>query len=295
MNSPASSSRISQDPRPLQIAIRCLLLGYGVLGLDFEVDPIHAGGMVAAALGTQLLCTWLWRLPRFDPQSAVLSGLSLALLLRSSSLSLAFVAGALAISSKFLLRWNGKHLFNPSCFALVAMMAATDGAVWVSAGQWGSAALFALAVIAIGVAARGRNPRSDVTWAFLGFWSAIVLARAAWLGDPIAIPLHTLQNGALLVFAFFVISDPKTIPDSRPGRIVFAALVAAGAGMVDYAFFRTNALLWSLALLAPVVPILDRFLPGENFSWRSPAPLRPIRVSGGFTPPAIERRTPCNV
>ena len=75
-------------------------------------------------------------------------------------------------------------------------------------------------------------------------WSA---GRSYWLGEPLAIPLHRLESGALLLFAFFMISDPKTTPDSRAGRLLFAALVAAGAWYVQFRLFRTNGLLWSLA------------------------------------------------
>ena len=89
--------------------------------------------------------------------------------------------------------------------------------------------------------------RADVTLAFLAFYLALVFGRSLWLGEPMAIPLHRLQNGALLLFAFFMISDPKTTPDSRAGRIVFALLVALGAGFVHFKLFRNNGLLWSLA------------------------------------------------
>src|SRR2546426_235169 len=73
-----------------------------------------------------------------------------------------------------------------------------------------------------------RAARADVTWAFLAAHTAFLLGRTLWLGDPLAIPLHRLANGALVLFAFFMISDPRTTPDSRPGRILFAILVAAG-------------------------------------------------------------------
>src|SRR6185503_14230267 len=82
-----------------------------------------------------------------------------------------------------------------------------------------------------------------------------------------AIPLHRLQNGALLIFAFFMISDPRTTPDSRRGRILFASLVALGAAWVQFRLFRTNGLLWSLFACAPLVPVLDRLLPGPRYAW----------------------------
>jgi Na+-translocating ferredoxin:NAD+ oxidoreductase RnfD subunit len=71
----------------------------------------------------------------------------------------------------------------------------------------------------------------------------ILFRRAIWLGDPLAIPLHQLQNGAFLIFSFYMISDPKTTPNSRAGRVLFALLVAAGAGFVQFELYRTNGLL----------------------------------------------------
>ena len=86
-----------------------------------------------------------------------------------------------------------------------------------------------------------------------------------------AIPLHRLENGALVLFAFFMISDPRTTPNSRAGRLLFAALVALGAYTVQFWLFRTNGLLWSLAVCSLAVPFLDRVLPGTRYQWMSPS------------------------
>jgi len=126
-----------------------------------------------------------------------------------------------------------------------------------------------------------RASRSDVTYAFLGSYGGIVLGYALWLGQPIAIPLHRLENGALLLFTFFMISDPRTTPSSRAGRILFAALVAAGAAFVQFRLFRTNGLLWSLALTSPLVPLIDRLLPGERHEWRRTSSSRSTQSTGG--------------
>jgi len=67
-----------------------------------------------------------------------------------------------------------------------------------------------------------------------------------------------------------MISDPKTTPDSRAGRVLFAALVAFGAWYVQFRLFRTNGLLWSLAVWSMAVPVIDQLLPGRRYSWSSP-------------------------
>ena len=68
-----------------------------------------------------------------------------------------------------------------------------------------------------------------------------------------------------------MISDPMTIPDRRGARIVYAFVVAAGAVAWQYLLFRPNALIWSLFLLTPLVPLLDRWMPGGRFDWKHPA------------------------
>jgi enediyne biosynthesis protein E5 len=264
-----------QDPRLYQILLLASLLVYGVTRLDFEIGAGRALLLLGTALLTQLACTRLWRLPAFDPKSALISGLSLCLLLRTNSAVLAALAAVITIASKFVLRIRGKHVFNPTNFGLVALMLAT-GQVWVSPGQWGSAAFFAFLVACLGGLVVNRAARSDVTYAFLAFYLAVLFGRALWLGQPLAIPLHQIESGAFLIFTFFMISDPKTTPDSRAGRVLFALLVALGAGFVTFVLYRPNGLILSLAFFSLLVPLLDRLLPGTRYVWRGTPAAVPI-------------------
>jgi Na+-transporting NADH:ubiquinone oxidoreductase subunit NqrB len=253
------------DPRLYQIATLTALLVYGIAALRFDVRPGHVLAVALGAFG----CQWTgdrWKRRAFDPRSAAISALSLCLLLRTESWLLAGAAGVLAVGSKFVIRIRGKHVFNPTNGAIVALLLLTDG-VWVSPGQWGSFAFFAFLMACLGGLVVHRAARSDVTYAFLAFYLAIVFGRSLWLGEPLAVPVHRLQNGALLLFAFFMISDPRTTPDSRAGRLLFAALVALGAAYVSFVLFRTNGLLWSLAVLSPLVPLIDRLSPGPRHAW----------------------------
>lgn len=261
------------DPRWWQIGSLTALLIYGITVLHFEVTAGRAAVIFAAAQLTQLACSLLWRIP-FEWKSAAISALSLSLLMRSNSVGLLLLGAFLAIAGKFFIRIRGKHLFNPTNFAIVVMMLATDR-VWVSPGQWGSVAFFGFFVVCAGMIVVYRSARSDVAIAFLFFWTAILLARAIRLGDPMTIPLHRMENGALLIFAFFMISDPKTTPDSRIGRILFAALVAGGAWFVQFRLFHTNALLWSLAAMSLAVPLIDLVIRAPKFEWRTPWPATP--------------------
>ncbi len=257
-----------RDPRWYQVTVLAALVVYGLVALDFDVSPTRALVLIGTALAVQWALGRWARQGAFEPKSALISALSLCLLLRTNSHALAALVAAVTIASKFALRVGGKHVFNPTNFGLTAALAA-GAPVWVSPGQWGQVAVFGFAMAALGTVVVTRAARADVTFGFLAAYAGIVFARAAWLGQPWANPLHQLANGGLVLFAFFMISDPKTTPDSRAGRLVFAALVAAGAALVTFALYRPNGLLWALVALSPIVPVLDRVLPGKRYAWPS--------------------------
>ena len=258
--------RFLRDPRHYQITVLTALLGYAILGLEASIHLPHVVTIVGTALATQWVLVRRLGAGSFDPRSPLTSALSLSLLLRTNDIGLAALAAVITVAAKFLLRVDGKHVFNPTNFGLAAMLLLTDRA-WVSPGQWGSAALLGFLLACVGGMVVHRAARSDVTYAFLASYTALVCGRALWLGDPLAVPFHHLASGAFLIFAFFMISDPRTTPDSRAGRMLFAALVALGAGFVHFVLYQPNGLLWSLVCAAPLVPLINRFLPGRRYEW----------------------------
>jgi Na+-translocating ferredoxin:NAD+ oxidoreductase RnfD subunit len=126
--------------------------------------------------------------------------------------------------------------------------------------------------VALGGVVTERAQRWDISWIFLCAWFCLCALRVLWLGQPWAVWAHQLGNGALLLFAFFMISDPMTIPDRRDTRLAYALVVVLAAFCWQYALFRPNALVWALFLAAPLVPLLDLRWPGERFAWRVNAP-----------------------
>ncbi len=271
-----------RDPRLYQIVSLSTLLLYGLVFLHFDVSIFQIVVTLGTAQLTQYAATRYFNLPSFDPKSALISSLSLCLLLRTNDLAVAALAAFIAISSKFVIRWNDKHIFNPTNLALVVVL--TSGLGWISPGQWGQVAWFGLLIACFGSLVITRAARADVTLAFLVFYIGLLVLQALWLGDPLTIPLHQVENGALLIFAFFMISDPKTTPDSRAGRIVFALCVALAGLYVQFGLFKPNGPLWGLIVCGPLVSLLDRMFPGIRYDWSKPAtghtPLSvPISVS----------------
>lgn len=273
------ATRFWQDPRHLQILSQLVLLAAGLTFLGFDLRPVVVLATIASALVFQLAFA-LWFRATLDPRSVMASSLSLCLLLRTGEPLWGVLAALLVVASKFLIRVRGKHIFNPSDFALVVLLLAFPEHVWVSAGQWGSATLIAFLLAAVGSLILYRARRSDIVIAFLLAYTTMVTVRSLWLNEPLTIAFHRLESGSLILFSFFMISDPKATPDSRTGRILFAILVAAGAYSIQYQMYRTNGLLYSLAALSVMIPLIDRVLPGPRYEWGAASPLK-----SGFASP----------
>lgn len=254
------------DARHFQIAALSSLLAVNVFWIDFGAKPLYSALAILSALLTQIVCSRLFGLPRIDLRSPLITGLSLSLLLRANDPWLPAIAGFLAIGSKFALRIDGRHIFNPAGFAIVVLLFASNG-VWISPGQWGTGVWLASFLVLLAILVLQAAQRSDVALFFLGSHAALLFARAYWLGDPLAIPLHQIQSGSLLIFAFFMISDPKTTPDSRLARFIFALAVALFAHYLAFFMQIRPALYMALIVLSPITPLLNRVIPAKKFEW----------------------------
>ncbi len=269
------------DPRLYQIATLGGLLVYGLGWLGFDLPASHAVAILATVLLVQLAATRLTGLPVFDPKSALISGLSLCLLLRTNSLELVVLTATIAIASKFVLRFQGKHVFNPTNFALVAMMLLT-GQVWVSPGQWGSAAVFGFLLASAGGLVVNRAARSDVTLTFLGAYAALLLGRSLWLGEPLSIPLHRLESGALV--ALRLLHDLGSEDHARLAGGACAVRDAGGGGRVGRPV---------QALPDERTPVVARPLLAGRPADRPAASGPPLHLGPPGRPPdQHERRTP---
>jgi Na+-transporting NADH:ubiquinone oxidoreductase subunit NqrB len=258
------------DSRHFQIAALATLLAVNFFWIDFGAKPLYSALAISSALATQIGCSRYWQLPQIDLRSPLITGLSLSLLLRADAAWLPAVAGIIAIASKFVLRIDGKHIWNPAGFAIVVLLFTSKG-VWISPGQWGTSIWLATLAAFFAILVLSAARRADIALFFLGAHAALLVARAYWLGDPLAIPLHQLESGSLLIFSFFMISDPRTTPDSRAGRLLFAISVALLGHYLAFFMQMRPALYVALIVLSPATLLLDRIIPGKKFTW-APVP-----------------------
>jgi Na+-transporting NADH:ubiquinone oxidoreductase subunit NqrB len=265
-----------QDPRLYQIVFLTTFLLMGVMVKDWTIRPEVVGSAIASCLIVQriaiavqersspsVLLKTLWH-PSL--RSALITGLSLSLLLRTDQWWMMSFAATAAILSKFLIQVNGKHIFNPANFGIIAAIGLTHQA-WVSPGQWGELGWWALLFLGAGGIVLQRVGRWDTSVIFLSTYAGLWLIRNGWLGWSWDVLHHRLMNGSLILFALFMVTDPRSIPDSRWSRILWASGVAVMTFFLQVKYFLPSALFWGLFCLAPLTVLLDRMVRSPRFTW----------------------------
>jgi Na+-transporting NADH:ubiquinone oxidoreductase subunit NqrB len=271
------------DARTYQILFLTLFLVLGIVTRDWTLHPPMIGVAVFTCLMTQWLALALSQRQTVNSDdgqqprdkrvlhslpSALITALGLSLLLRVDHYSTMILAGTLAILSKFLLRVRHKHIFNPANFGIIAALTLTPDA-WVSPGQWGEESWYTLLFLGAGGLVLKRVGRWDTTVAFLGSYALLEAIRNSWLGWTWDVWGHRLMSGSLLLFALFMITDPRTIPDARVGRLVWAVAIALLTFILRNYCFISTAVFWALFTLAPLSILLDVLWTAPRFSWEA--------------------------
>ncbi len=267
-----SLAQISQwflkDARHFQILSLSLFLTYGILSLGWNTQLSRIATIFATCLLTQ--CFWIkWSgAPWHSLKSAAISSLGLCLLLKTNLLSTAIIASVLTISSKFIIQFDRKHIFNPVNFGIIATIMFT-GDAWVSPGQWGSSFTTLFFVASAGLMVLLKCGRIDISLAFIGSFFGLEFIRSVlWLGWPIDYFGHMVTNGALLLFTFFMITDPVTTPNHAKARIAWAVMVGLLTFVLNHIFIlNSGAPIWALFIISPLTLVFDRFFNAQKFSW----------------------------
>jgi len=200
-------------------------------------------------------------------RSALITALGLGLLLRGNSCQTMILAGSLAIASKFLFRWRGKHFFNPANFGIIAALILTNDA-WVSPGQWGTDWWYLLLFAGTGGVVLKKVGRWDTSVAFFLTYAGLELLRDFWLGWTGDVWLHQLSSGSLLLFALFMLTDPRSIPNAPKGRLVWAIAIALLTFILQNYFYLSTAIFWALFIISPLTVLLDMLWSAPRFTWK---------------------------
>ncbi|MFI5266695.1 MAG: RnfABCDGE type electron transport complex subunit D [Chloroflexota bacterium] len=225
-----------------QTGVLLLFTILGQLFFRFDVTPLQVALAVIAAWLTEIVLARCSRAEWQLPLSATISGLSVGLLLRSTELWPFAAASFLAIASKYVLRFDGRHIFNPSNLGITLLLVLPFAGTRLDPGQWPNLGLLLFLVAALGVLVLFMASRMALVLPFAAGWAAALAIGALATGFPLAAALRPLLTGSAILFAFFMLTDPRTTPSSLRGQALFGAAtgILGGALMlagVPYAIF----------------------------------------------------------
>ena len=205
--------------------ITCILIGsqitYGILeGLSKTALAI------AVAVGVEALLGWLHGSRRPNFVSGYITGISVGILIRSLWLWPYALCSAVSILSKYVIRWRGRHLWNPSNLGVSAMFfLAPEMAAGLSI-QWGNAVWVMLVIWVFGWMAVWRVKRLHICLTYVASFLALGFVRSLVTGQAYLAGVAPITGPMYQLFVFFMITDPRTTVKTRRGQCWVAFSVA---------------------------------------------------------------------
>jgi len=237
------------------LLITCILLGG-----QLEFGVLESAGRTLLAIATSMVVeivlarVVIGKWPHLA--SAYITGISVGILLRSPFLWPYALCSSLSILSKYVLRWRGRHLWNPSNFGVSSMLFLYPAAVASLSIQWGNSLWPMITVWCIGSIIIYRLKRFHICASYVGTFLLLSWIRSEVTGNPWLSAVAPLTGPMYQLFVFFMITDPPTTVRGWLPQCMVASLVAVAEmglrlnGVVDAPYY-------ALFLVGPVANAVD--------------------------------------
>jgi Na+-translocating ferredoxin:NAD+ oxidoreductase RnfD subunit len=282
-----------RDPRLHVAAVIIFVHVLGQVGLGFWVSVPQILAAILTCWVLEVAITFRQAKSFVWPASAMLTGSGVALILRVVgtppgdpwsfyAVEVFAVVAGLSLLSKYVIKYRGSHVFNPSNVGLVVAFVLLGSTRVEPLDFWWApltnpAMLLAYAVIIVGGLLITR--RLKLLGLAGSFWLALAVGvgllsasghciNTRWSFAPVCGADFTrtiVTSPEVLIFLFFMITDPKTVPIGQVGRVVFGVLVAAASTLLmapqTDEFGTKVGLLAGLVIVSAARPIIERFVP----------------------------------
>jgi Na+-transporting NADH:ubiquinone oxidoreductase subunit NqrB len=205
--------------------ITCILIA-GHLSFGILESYKKTGIAIVASLLTELLLGRIFKGQWPNLASAYISGISVGILVRSLAFWPYVLCAVISIMSKYVLRVNGRHIWNPSNFGISVLLFLAPATVAGLSIQWGNYLLPMLVVWVLGSVSIARLHRFHITGTYVACFIVFAFLRSFLTGDPWQSEIAPLTGPMYQLFIFFMITDPKTTVHSKKWQCIVVALVA---------------------------------------------------------------------
>jgi Na+-transporting NADH:ubiquinone oxidoreductase subunit NqrB len=256
------------DPRYLIAFLITLVL----LAAQLRYHMLGSYDRLVVALGvcvmTEALLSWFERGKVINLLSAYISGISLTLLVKPQGGAIwpFAIGGYLAISSKYVLRYRDNHLWNPTNFAVTALLLLAPDRVSVLSHQFGNDLTTNLVIWIFGLIIAARVGVLHITLTYVASFLLLNSLRAFALGQPVLPEIAPITGPMYQLFIFFMITDPRTIVRGKRRQILVAVAIALMETLIRFGSdkgwplpmaFNVAPAFLALALVGPIAKWLD--------------------------------------
>jgi len=262
-------SLISLDNRYVAPAfITCILLvghlSFGILeSYPKTLLAIVVSISIELVLGRIFFGKWV------HPASAYITGISVGILIRSPAFWPYALCSAISITSKYVLRVKGRHLWNPSNFGISAMLFLAGDTVASLSIQWGNYLLPMLVIWVLGSIIIWRLRRFHITGTYVVSFIAFALLRSSLTGSPWLSEIAPITGPMYQLFIFFMITDPKTTVRSKTGQCVVVFAVAVLETILRL-YQSVYAPYYALFIVGPIALLIEMWLDSRRASVARP-------------------------
>jgi enediyne biosynthesis protein E5 len=269
--------RFKLDQRYLAPAlITCVLLA-GQLSFGFLESWSRTLLAIATSIGVELVIVRLAYGKWPHLASAYVSGISVGILVRSPAFWPYALCSAISITSKYVLRVNGRHIWNPTNFGIVAMLLLAADTVASLSVQWGNNLLPMVVVWVFGAVILRMVGRLHITVTYVASFLFFAVLRSTLTGHPLLSEVAPITGPMYQLFIFFMITDPKTTVRSRSMQSLVAFLIAA-VEAVFRLMQSVQAPFYALFVVGPIANLIEIALAKKRIARPEP-PAAAVTVS----------------
>ncbi len=226
-------------------------LSFGLLE-SFSRTALAIGTSILFEIGLALLV--YRRVPNLA--SAYITGISVGILIRSPEMWPYALCSAIAITSKYAIRWRGRHLWNPSNLSISVMLLLFPEYVAALSIQWGNTIWPMLIVWVLGALIVYRVKRFHITATYVVSFIVLSYIRTAFTGHSFLAEVAPITGPMYQLFIFFMITDPKTTVKPRWAQCLVVFLVAVVEMIMRLAEI-VDAPFYALAIVGPIAMAVE--------------------------------------
>jgi len=253
------TSRFSIDKRYLAPLLATIVLVTGQLAFGFLESWTRTALAISTSILTELVLGRIFQGRWPHLASGYVSGISVGMLVRSPAYWPYALCAAISISSKYLIRVDGRHIWNPSNLGIVAMLVLASDSVASLSVQWGNMWLPMVIVWCFGSVIVATLGRLHVTASYVGAFLFFSMVRATMTGHPWLAEVAPITGPMYQLYIFFMITDPKTSVHPKWAQCLVAVAIA-GVEAIFRLFQFVHAPYYALFLVGPTANVIEILL-----------------------------------